>query len=80
MLFPVEHAFVCGGKRLRGRLGFDVTLLLLSPSWLIFLLQHRAVRQLKSNTAQQLEIETKKMEERIRALKEQMFKEKEERE
>lgn len=60
--------------------GFDVTLLLLSPSWLIFLLQHRAVRQLKSNTAQQLEVETKKMEERIRALKEQMFKEKEERE
>ena len=59
--------------------GFDVTLLLL-PSWLIFLLQHRAVRQLKSNTAQQLEVETKKMEERIRALKEQMFKEKEERE
>ena len=61
-------------------LGFDVTSLLLSPSWLIFFLQHRAVRQLKSNTAQQLEVETKKMEERIRALKEQMFKEKEERE
>lgn len=61
-------------------LGFDVTLLFLSPSWLIFLLQHRAVRQLKSNNAQQLEVETKKMEERIRALKEQMFKEKEERE
>lgn len=59
---------------------FDVMLLLLSPSWLIFFPQHRAVRQLKSNTAQQLEVETKKMEERIRALKEQMFKEKEERE
>lgn len=59
---------------------FDVMLLLLSQSWLIFLLQPRAVRQLKSNTAQQLEVETKKMEERIRALKEQMFKEKEERE
>lgn len=58
---------------------FDV-MLLLSPSWLIFFPQHRAVRQLKSNTAQQLEVETKKMEERIRALKEQMFKEKEERE
>ena len=59
---------------------FDVMLLLMSPSWLIFFPQHRAVRQLKSNTAQQLEVETKKMEERIRALKEQMFKEKEERE
>ena len=59
---------------------FDVMLLLLSPLSLIFLHQHRAVRQLKSNTAQQLEVETKKMEERIRALKEQMFKEKEERE
>ena len=40
----------------------------------------RAVKQLKTSNAQQLEIETKKMEDRIRALKEQMFKEKEERE
>jgi len=39
----------------------------------------RAVKQLKTSNAQQLEIETKKMEDRIRALKEQMFKEKEER-
>lgn len=40
----------------------------------------KAVKQLRNNNAQQLENETKKMEERIRALKEQMFKEKEERE
>jgi len=40
----------------------------------------KAVKQLKTSNAQQLEIETKKMEDRIRALKEQMFKEKEERE
>lgn len=40
----------------------------------------RAVKQLKQSSAQQLEIETKKMEERIRALKEQMMREKEERE
>ncbi|KAL9965600.1 hypothetical protein ACROYT_G029422 [Oculina patagonica] len=40
----------------------------------------KAVKQLKNSNAQQLEIETRKMEERIRALKEQMFKEKEERE
>lgn len=38
------------------------------------------MKQLKNSNAQQLEIETLKMEERIRALKEQMFKEKEERE
>lgn len=40
----------------------------------------KAVKQLKNSNAQQLEIETKKMEDRIRALKEQMFREKEERE
>lgn len=40
----------------------------------------KAARQLRNSSAQQLEIETKKMEERIRALKEQMVKEKEERE
>lgn len=45
-----------------------------------FFVNIRAVKQLKTSNAQQLEIETKKMEDRIRALKEQMFKEKEERE
>lgn len=40
----------------------------------------RAANKLKQNTAEQLELETKRMEGRIRALKEQMVKEKEERE
>jgi hypothetical protein len=40
----------------------------------------RAASKLKQNTAEQLEQETKRMEDRIRALKEQMVKEKEERE
>lgn len=40
----------------------------------------RATKQLKQTTAEQLEQETKRMEERIRALKHQMVKEKEERE
>ncbi|EDO40638.1 predicted protein [Nematostella vectensis] len=43
-------------------------------------LRKRAAKQLKQTTAEQLEQETKKMEERIRALKEQMVKEKEDRE
>ena len=49
-------------------------------SYLYGLFTFRAAKQLKQTNAQQLEIETKKMEERIRALKEQMMREKEERE
>ncbi|XP_067038102.1 uncharacterized protein [Acropora muricata] len=40
----------------------------------------KAVKQLRNSSSQQLEAETKKMEDRIRALKKQMFTEKEERE
>jgi len=43
-------------------------------------LEYRAVKQLRNSSSQQLEAETKKMEDRIRALKKQMFTEKEERE
>lgn len=56
----------------------EVSSLIINCYWFFF--YGRAVKQLKNSNAQQLEIETLKMEERIRALKEQMFKEKEERE